>query len=65
LFRFLPAIIAGLAYQIALKTPELIQRVQVLKAEYDQQFDLAAGEDREKAALRLVPRAQFIGGGAR
>jgi hypothetical protein len=64
-FRFLPAIIAGLAYQIALKTPELIQRVQVLKSEYDQQFDLAAGEDREKAALRLVPRAQFIGGGAR
>ncbi len=55
-FRFLPAIAAGLAYQIALKTPELMPRVAMLKAEYDEQFDLAACEDREKAALRLTPR---------
>lgn len=64
-FRFLPVVIAGLAYQLALKTPELMPRIQMLKAEYEQQFDLAAGEDREKAALRLVPRQQFLGSGAR
>lgn len=62
-FRFLPVITSGLAYQLALKTPELMQRVPMLKAEYDQQFDMASGEDREKAALRLVPRQMFMGGG--
>ena len=62
-FRFLPVITSGLAYQLALKTPELMQRVQMLKAEYEQQFDLAAGEDHERAALRLVPRQSFMGGG--
>lgn len=62
-FRFLPTIAAGLAYQIALKTPELMERVPMLKAEYDTQFDLAAGEDREKAAIRFVPRQQFLGSG--
>lgn len=62
-FRFLPVITSGLAYQLALKTPELMQRVPMLKAEYDQQFDLASGEDRERAALRLVPRQMFMGGG--
>ena len=45
-FRFLPAIAAGLAYHIAMKTPDLAGRVQMLKAEYDEQFNLAAGEDR-------------------
>lgn len=62
-FRFLPAITAGLAYQIALKTPELMPRVQLLKAEYEQQFNLAASEDREKATVRFVPRQQYIGSG--
>lgn len=55
-FRFLPAIAAGLAYQIALKTPALSGRVDMLKKEYDEQFNLAAGEDREKASVRFVPR---------
>jgi hypothetical protein len=55
-FRFLPALVAGLAYQIAVKTPELAPRVPMLKEMYDEQFDLAAGEDREKAPIRLVPR---------
>lgn len=55
-FRFLPAIAAGLAYHIAMKTPELAQRVPMLKQAYDEQFDLAAGEDREKASVRFVPR---------
>lgn len=64
-FRFLPVVVSGLAYQIALKTPELMPRVQMLKAEYDQQFELAAGEDRERAAIRFVPRQQYLGGGSR
>lgn len=61
-FRFLPCVVAGLAYYIAMKVPELIQRLPMLKEAYDTQFDLAAGEDREKAAIRFVPRRQFIGG---
>jgi uncharacterized protein YdhG (YjbR/CyaY superfamily) len=63
-FRFLPAAAAGLAYQIAAKVPELMPRVQMLKEMYDEQFNLAAGEDREKAAIRFVPRQSFIGGGS-
>jgi len=55
-FRFLPCLVAGLAYYIAMKVPELAERIQMLKADYDEQFNLAAGEDREKATLRLVPR---------
>jgi hypothetical protein len=61
-FRFLPAVAAGLAYYIAMKQPELMQRVQMLKEAYDEQFMLAAGEDHEKAPIRFVPRQQFIGG---
>lgn len=62
-FRFLPAVAAGLAYYIAMKTPELMNRIDMLKQVYDEQFNLAAGEDHEKAALRFVPRQQFIGTG--
>jgi hypothetical protein len=62
-FRFLPAVAAGLAYYIAMKTPELAPRIDMLKQVYDEQFNLAAGEDHEKATLRLVPRISFIGGG--
>jgi hypothetical protein len=61
-FRFYPCLVAGLAYYIAMKVPDLVSRLEMLKGVYDEQFNLAAGEDREKAALRLVPRAQFIGG---
>ena len=61
-FRFLPCLVAGLAYHIAMKVPELAPRVPMLKAVYDEQFELAAGEDREKAAVRFVPRQTFIGG---
>ena len=61
-FRFLPCLVAGLAYHIAMKVPELMPRLDMLKAAYNEQFDLAAGEDREKAAVRFVPRQMFIGG---
>ena len=62
-FRFLPAVTAGLAYYIAMKVPELQGRLDMLKAVYEEQYKLAAGEDHEKATLRLVPRMSFIGGG--
>ena len=55
-FRFFPCLVAGLAYYIALKVPELMPRVDMLKAVYEEQFQLAAGEDREKASIRFVPR---------
>jgi hypothetical protein len=60
-FRFLPALVAGLAYHIAVKVPELMPRVEMLKMMYNETFEIAAGEDREKAAVRFVPRQQFIG----
>ena len=55
-FRFLPCLVAGLAYYIASKDPDLMPRIPMLQAEYERQFELAAGEDREKATIRLVPR---------
>ena len=59
-FRFLPALVAGLAYYIAMKSPEARDRLAILKSDYEQQYDLAAGEDREKAPIRFVPRQMFI-----
>jgi hypothetical protein len=61
-FRFLPCLVAGLAYHIAIKTPDLMPRIQMLKQIYDEAFEIAAGEDREKAPVRFVPRQMFIGG---
>jgi hypothetical protein len=60
-FRFLPCLVAGLAYHIAVKVPELMPRIQMLKQIYDETFEIAAGEDREKAAVRFVPRQTYIG----
>lgn len=60
-FRFLPVITAGLAYYIAMKYPESTDRLPILKAAYEEQFDLAAQEDREKAPVRFVPRMGMIG----
>ena len=60
-FRFLPALVAGLAYYLALKLPDGISRLDVLKQQYDEAWSTAADEDREKAAIRLVPRQMFIG----
>jgi len=59
-FRFLPCLTAGLAYYLALKIPDALQRVEMLKAMYDEAFVAAAGEDREKAAQRFVPRIMSI-----
>jgi hypothetical protein len=61
-FRFLPCLVAGLAYYVAMKIPEGGPRLEMLQGVYEQQFALAAGEDREKAPDRFVPRQYFIGG---
>jgi hypothetical protein len=59
-FRFIPCMVAGLAYYISMKKPEVSpDRVVMLKTDYEQQFQLAADEDREKAAWRVVPRNMF------
>lgn len=56
-FRFLEAMVAGLAYKMSMKLPDMDPtRIMALKADYEQQFQLAADEDREKAANRYVPR---------
>jgi hypothetical protein len=59
-FRFFPCLVAGLAYYIAMKVPELAERLPVLKAEYEEQFRLAAEEDRVKTPARFVPRIARI-----
>ena len=59
-FRFLPCLIAGLAYYLSLKIPEAGDSLQFLKGEYAEQWALASTEDREKADLRIVPRRQHI-----
>ena len=62
-FRFVNCLVAGLAYYLSIKLPGIdAQRVAGLKADYEQQFQLASEEDREKAPVRFVPRRMFIGG---
>ena len=53
--RWLPALTAGLAYYIAMKTPEAANRVQPLKSVYEEQFMYCAMEDRVKASFQVVP----------
>lgn len=60
-FRFITCMVAGLAYNLSMKLPNMDPtRITMLKADYEQQFDLAAQEDREKAADRYVPRMSFM-----
>jgi hypothetical protein len=62
-FRFIPCMVAGLAYYLSMKLPMVMpDRIQMLKADYEQQFQLAADEDREKASVRFVPREMFYHG---
>lgn len=59
-FRFIPCMAAGLAYYLSSKMPEVdMNRIVMLKADYDQQWDFASSEDREKAPVRFVPRNMF------
>ena len=60
-FRMLEPLTAGLAYRISVKKPEIPpDRIMGLKMAYDEAWELASGEDREKAADRFVPREQFF-----
>jgi hypothetical protein len=52
--------VAGLAYHLSKKIPGAEARIQMLKADYDEAFEWAATEDREKAPIRLVPRQMFL-----
>jgi hypothetical protein len=60
-FRFIPCMAAGLSYYLGLKVPGAEARLDILKQQYDEAWQLAADEDRDKAAIRFVPRQQFIG----
>ena len=57
--RFIPALVAGLAYQIAMKRPEAAARAEPLKIVYEEQFQLAAGEDQERASVQFSPFYTF------
>lgn len=59
-FRMLPALASGLAYYLAFKVPGAATRIPVLKAVYDEDWQRAADEDREKAAVRFVPRVARV-----
>ena len=59
-FRFIPPMVAGMAYYLSEKLDGVDpNRRAELKANYEQQFELAAQEDREKANARFVPRNMF------
>ena len=58
-FRFLPCMVAGLSYMLSMKLPGADTRAAMLKADYDQQWALAAEEDRDKSPVRFVPRQMF------
>ena len=59
-FRFIPAMVAGLSYYLAMKVPNGAQRLDILKSQYDEAWELASTEDRETASSRFVPRQMFI-----
>jgi hypothetical protein len=58
-FRMIPCMAAGLAYYLSLKIPDAMNRIEMLKASYEEQWALGSSEDREKASLRLAPRQYF------
>lgn len=61
-FRMLNALVAGLAYYLSIKLPDVDpNRIPMLKADYMEQLDLAESEDREKASIRFVPRTLYYG----
>lgn len=59
--RFLPSLISGLAYHIALKRPESTDRISMLKQMYEEAFQIAASEDRDRASDRFIPFMGYKG----
>ena len=56
-FRFYPCLAAGLAYYISIKRAP--DRMQMLKAIYEEEFERAAAEDRDRASLSLTPSRDY------
>ena len=59
-FRFIPCLVAGLAYYLSMKIPGAMERMPALEAQYREAWDLASTEDRDRSAVRFVPRQMFI-----
>jgi hypothetical protein len=59
-FRFIPCLVAGLAYYLALKVPNGLERLPILQQQYTQAMELAMAEDREKAPMRVIPRMMSV-----
>ena len=57
-FRFYPCLAAGLAYYISLKRAP--DRIQILKALYDEEFDRAMAEDRDRTSLKILPYERYV-----
>jgi hypothetical protein len=61
--RFVPALVAGLAYYTAMKKPEAMDRIIPLKQLYDEQFEMAASEDRDRSSVMFTPFNTMMLGG--
>ena len=59
-FRFYPCLAAGLAYYLAIKRAP--QRIELLKAIYEEEFNRAREEDRDRASLKIAPSFSYYGG---
>jgi hypothetical protein len=53
--RFVPALVSGLAFHIAMKKPEAADRAVPLKQEYEMQFSMAASEDEDRVSWHPMP----------
>ena len=56
-FRFYPCLAAGLSYYLSLKRAP--NRVQLLKAVYEEEFQRAADEDRDRASFNVAPKYDY------
>ena len=57
--RFVPALVSGLAFHVAMKKPEAAARAEALQAEYERQFALAAAEDETRASFFITPWSSY------
>ena len=57
--RFVPALVSGIAYHIAMKKPQANDRLAMLKQEYEEQYNLAAGEDEDRSSFFIRPHVGY------